>query len=187
MYSIAVAPAAQCCESRAADFRNRWGLPIAMLPCPGNGGLSVCGFRAVSSGHCCFRNGPAQWRLTCVTSTAVSFAMQLTADPGRTRTCNPRLRRPMPYPLGHGADGCMFRRLHKRLLARWKKCRTLAGGWPAPKGTGSASEAGGLPVSGFLHMFLAGQHRFEALKGSRLSTQRPRPLAGTWCSGITPA
>ena len=25
-------------------------------------------------------------------------------DPGRTRTCNPRLRRPMPYPLGHGAN-----------------------------------------------------------------------------------
>jgi hypothetical protein len=25
-------------------------------------------------------------------------------DPGRTRTCNPRLRRPMPYPLGHGAS-----------------------------------------------------------------------------------
>ena len=24
-------------------------------------------------------------------------------DPGRTRTCNPRLRRPMPYPLGRGA------------------------------------------------------------------------------------
>ena len=24
-------------------------------------------------------------------------------DPGRIRTCNPRLRRPMPYPLGHGA------------------------------------------------------------------------------------
>ena len=24
-------------------------------------------------------------------------------DPGRTRTCNPWLRRPMPYPLGHGA------------------------------------------------------------------------------------
>ena len=24
-------------------------------------------------------------------------------DPGRTRACNPRLRRPMPYPLGHGA------------------------------------------------------------------------------------
>ena len=23
--------------------------------------------------------------------------------PGRTRTCNPRLRGPMPYPLGHGA------------------------------------------------------------------------------------
>ena len=25
-------------------------------------------------------------------------------DPGRTRTCNPQLRRPMPYPLGHGAN-----------------------------------------------------------------------------------
>ena len=25
-------------------------------------------------------------------------------DPGRTRTCNLRFRRPTPYPLGHGAD-----------------------------------------------------------------------------------
>ena len=25
-------------------------------------------------------------------------------DPGRPRTCNPRLRRPMPYPLGHGPN-----------------------------------------------------------------------------------
>ena len=25
-------------------------------------------------------------------------------DPGRTRTYNPRLRKPMPYPLGHGAS-----------------------------------------------------------------------------------
>ena len=29
-------------------------------------------------------------------------------DPGRTRTCNPRLRRPMLFPLGHGA--------------RWQSC-----------------------------------------------------------------
>ena len=28
-------------------------------------------------------------------------------DPSRTRTCNPRLRRPMPYPLGHGAKCLM--------------------------------------------------------------------------------
>ena len=28
-------------------------------------------------------------------------------DPGRTRTYNPRLHRPMPYPLGHGAI-CLF-------------------------------------------------------------------------------
>ena len=29
-------------------------------------------------------------------------------DPGRTRTCNPRLRGPMPYPLGHGAFDKIF-------------------------------------------------------------------------------
>ena len=27
-------------------------------------------------------------------------------DPGRTRACNPRLRGPMPCPLGHGANSC---------------------------------------------------------------------------------
>ena len=27
---------------------------------------------------------------------------QLHHDPSKPRTCNPRLRRPMPYPLGHG-------------------------------------------------------------------------------------
>jgi hypothetical protein len=30
-------------------------------------------------------------------------------DPGRTRTCNPRRRRPMPYPLGQGAK-CIFQK-----------------------------------------------------------------------------
>ena len=39
----------------------------------------------------------------------------LTNDPGRTRTCNPRLRRPMPYPLGHGA-----RCLHGACDAQYK-------------------------------------------------------------------
>ena len=34
----------------------------------------------------------------------ISILAELFSDPGRTRTCNPRLRRPMPYPLGHGAD-----------------------------------------------------------------------------------
>ena len=29
--------------------------------------------------------------------------LRFTPDPGRTRTYNPRLRGPMPYPLGHGA------------------------------------------------------------------------------------
>ena len=37
-------------------------------------------------------------------------------DPGRTRTCNPRLRGPMPYPLGHGpptsANGIANKRKH---------------------------------------------------------------------------
>ena len=37
-------------------------------------------------------------------------------DPGRTRTCNPRLHRPMPYPLGHGAIVVIG------LL--WKSCHT---------------------------------------------------------------
>ena len=31
------------------------------------------------------------------------ITQQCLYDPGRTRTCNPRLCRPMPYPLGHGA------------------------------------------------------------------------------------
>ena len=31
-------------------------------------------------------------------------------DPGRTRTCNPRLRRPMPYPLGHGPNCILQKR-----------------------------------------------------------------------------
>ena len=30
-------------------------------------------------------------------------------DPGRTRTCNPRLRGPMPYPLGRGATWASLR------------------------------------------------------------------------------
>ena len=34
----------------------------------------------------------------------MAYAWMLQNDPGRTRTCNPRLRRPMPYPLGHGAS-----------------------------------------------------------------------------------
>ena len=38
----------------------------------------------------CMAGMTRQWRRQC-------------NDPGRTRTCNPRLRRPMPYPLGHGA------------------------------------------------------------------------------------
>ena len=31
-------------------------------------------------------------------------------DPGRPRTCNPRLRRPMPYPLGHGPNCILQKR-----------------------------------------------------------------------------
>ena len=42
-------------------------------------------------------------------------------DPGRTRTCNPRLRRPMPYPLGHGAS-CHTQQNHKTILACIHEC-----------------------------------------------------------------
>ncbi len=53
-------------------------------------------------------------------------------DPGRTRTCNPRLRRPMPYPLGHGAFCSLLRislqvdRLRRPLLCRGPRFRRLA-------------------------------------------------------------
>ena len=44
-------------------------------------------------------------------------------DPGRTRTCNPRLRRPMPYPLGHGANCSASRRLQRECAAALRCCQ----------------------------------------------------------------
>ena len=40
-------------------------------------------------------------------SCRVWLAKRCANEPGRTRTCNPRLRGPMPYPLGHGST-CQF-------------------------------------------------------------------------------
>ena len=34
---------------------------------------------------------------------AIQMIVKTKNDPGRTQSFNPRLRRPMPYPLGHGA------------------------------------------------------------------------------------
>ena len=42
---------------------------------------------------------------------AIPASWLLVHDPGRARTCNPRLHMPMPYPLGHGAS-----ELHKVIL-----------------------------------------------------------------------
>jgi hypothetical protein len=42
--------------------------------------------------------GNASWKHT------QACATRMRNDPGRTRTCNPRLRKPMPYPVGHGAN-----------------------------------------------------------------------------------
>ena len=39
----------------------------------------------------------------CSTTRTCKPLHKKTNDPGRTRTCNRRLRVPMPYPLGHGA------------------------------------------------------------------------------------
>ena len=39
-------------------------------------------------------------------------------DPGRTRTCNPRLRGPMPYPLGNGAR-CFYMGRRSLRLGHW--------------------------------------------------------------------
>ena len=47
---------------------------------------------------------------------ASSRSRAQTDDPGRTRTCNPRLRSPMPYPLGHGANGRPITPAHKSLI-----------------------------------------------------------------------
>jgi hypothetical protein len=38
-------------------------------------------------------------------------------DPGGTRTCSPRIRRPMPYPLGHGASYKVYLELNFAFLA----------------------------------------------------------------------
>ena len=46
----------------------------------------------------------------CTTCTRPRRGVRMSAkgglanDPGRARACNPRLCRPMPYPLGHGAS-----------------------------------------------------------------------------------
>ena len=47
---------------------------------------------------CCRRTFPFQ------RTPNTTIASPCWHDPGRTRTCNPRLRRPRPYPVGHGAD-----------------------------------------------------------------------------------
>ena len=43
-------------------------------------------------------------------------------DPGRTRTCNPRLRGLMPYPLGHEANGETFAHV---VTTRFHACQTI--------------------------------------------------------------
>ena len=47
---------------------------------------------------------------------ALNTSRKTCDDPGRTRTCNPRLRRPMPYPLGHGANECRAIQTAKNVL-----------------------------------------------------------------------
>jgi hypothetical protein len=51
--------------------------------------------------HHCGQRGNG-WNRVCAFAGAVAFVES--NDPGRTRACNPRLRGPMPYPLGHGAS-----------------------------------------------------------------------------------
>ena len=66
----------------------------------------------------------------CSLCTSGNFS-QTKNDPGRTRTCNPRLRRPMPYPLGHGAS-CFTCDWHfiRRLLIVAKVSQTIP--WKRP-------------------------------------------------------
>ena len=61
---------------------------------------------------CCARAGSAAPSVTLYDRTTIccmrpqTFCVAAQADLGRTRTCNPRPHRPMPYPLGHGARCC---------------------------------------------------------------------------------
>ena len=47
-----------------------------------------------------------------------------TNDPGTTQTCHPRLRGPMPYPLGHGASCAIAGTLSRTTHCVSKHCRS---------------------------------------------------------------
>ena len=57
-------------------------------------------------------------------SASCSLRQMRAYDPGRTRTCNPRLRRPMPYPLGHGACDARARTMPSGVLPPSNTCQS---------------------------------------------------------------
>ena len=101
-------------------------------------------------------------------------------DPGRTRTCNPRLRRPMPYPLGHGAT-CQISYWVPVKLSLLRPFARLA---PANARHYVAPRAN-WQKGGHLLFFVWGRgggvrclsHLYCIRPFSRLQTQRPRACA----------
>lgn len=105
-------------------------------------------------------------------------------DPGRTRTCNPRLRRPMPYPLGHGAKCQMIANInvvfHGELFLRGnQETRKI-------KKIKRRAETHALCFQTSLVAASA-----ECAQGSGIGTiinlKTHSHTWGTWCSGITSA
>ena len=77
----------------------------------GEAALHQAGYGAVGRASDCrtfaaIRRPPARFRVAGpLSAPSHSATLHRRNDPGRARTCNPRPRRPMPYPLGHGANG----------------------------------------------------------------------------------
>jgi hypothetical protein len=100
-------------------------------------------------------------RNTDVHTNTQTFTSTLQVDPGRTRTCNPRLRRPMPYPLGHGA---------------WCSQSVASTAWKYPEGVWRNGSASDSRSEGW---------EFESLR-PHLRTPPPRKtrLEAAWSSGM---
>ena len=84
--------------SKTADVT---AMPSSMLFLNGRGESGWCS--DVTSIHGAWRHAGVRFLLPGVSVPPRRQVAMRKNDPGRTRTCNPRLRRPMPYPLGHGA------------------------------------------------------------------------------------
>ena len=80
-------------------------------------GWTICGVA-----FCGHHQAPTPLTKEFTTSASCNRCIDKIIDPGRTRTCNPRLRRPMPYPLGHGAK-CIMIKTYFQATSKKHSCR----------------------------------------------------------------